>query len=80
MISRDSDEHVKTILRKGKLNKEGMSLLKMSEEQKHKEMHSVLRDMILQKKKEKANQKQLSKDEYQLTLQEMYYPNGIEFY
>ena len=80
VISRDSEEHVKTILRKGKLNKEGISLLKMSDEQKHKEMHSVLRDMILQKKKERQAEKQLSQDEYQLTLQEMYYPNGLELY
>jgi hypothetical protein len=52
----------------------------MSEEQKHKEMHSVLRDMILQKKKERSSEKQLSRDEYQVTLQEMYYPHGLELY
>lgn len=68
---RDTQEHVQTILRKGKLNKEGIKILHMSDQEKQREMNFVLKDMIKQKEEQKEKLKRLSQEEYQLTLQEM---------
>jgi len=52
----------------------------MSQAQKHKEMNSILKDMILQKEREKQSEKRLSQQEYTNTQQEMYYPQGLELF
>ena len=77
---RDNKEDIQTIVRKGKLNKEGIKLLNMNKEQKHTEINQALKDMMKQKETQKQSEKLLSREQYLVSLQEMYLPHGLELF
>ncbi|CAI2361560.1 unnamed protein product [Moneuplotes crassus] len=76
----DSNSHLDTIIKKGKLNQEGLKYLRMNPLEKRKDIDSTLKAMISQKDQKKRDQKVLDAEEYIETNKEMYYPQGLELF
>ena len=71
MTGRDGHE-VDTILKKGKLNQEGIKVVKMNEKEKKDEIKRALKQMIRDKQTRKIEGKKLEREQDRINRREMY--------
>ena len=71
MTGRDGHE-VDTILKKGKLNQEGIRVVKMNEKQKKDEIKRALKQMIREKQTRRIEEKKLERVQDRINRKEMY--------
>ena len=68
----DPNTDKQIILKKGKLNREGIKVVKMDKQAKQKEMNFVLKEMIRQKQREREVQKEAEQQEFIMMMNELY--------
>ncbi|CAI2363027.1 unnamed protein product [Moneuplotes crassus] len=78
-LSWSEGKDVETVLRKGKLNREGIRYLKMSSVERREELDRVLKEMIGRKDRERRK-KGVESGEFERTDQEIYFPKGFEMF